>query len=62
MAHKLTDDDRETFARKEAQREADRARVERGEFSWREMNRANSIATGIAGSATITAIGSWRLK
>lgn len=44
----LAESDRRVFAEKERLRAQDRARVEAGECSWDEMNRANAIVSPVA--------------
>lgn len=48
MTQAGTDFDRCVFTEKERLRAFDRARVETGECSWSEMNRANAIVSPVA--------------
>ena len=47
MATKLTESDREVFARKETGRERDRQIVAAGKASFSEMNRGNALASSV---------------
>lgn len=47
MALKLTESDREIFARKEAARQRDRQAVASGKASFAQMNRTNALAASV---------------
>ena len=47
VSTKLTDGDREVFARKQALREKDRRTVAAGKATWTEMNRANTFGASV---------------